>query len=175
MNIMLSSRSDEWGTPGHILDMVREVLGGPIDFDPASDEHFNETVKASVFLTKGQDALTTEWPATGNVFLNPPGGKRKNRSNTALFWERLIQHRDAFQFGHAVFMGFSLECLQTTQRSRSPILMFPFCVPSKRIRFVAKTGTFAAPSHSNVIVYVPCKTNNADKFRDVFSRIGVCT
>jgi hypothetical protein len=95
------------------------------------------------------------------VFLNPPGGKRANRSLAELFWDRLIEHSESEPgFAGAIFVGFSIEALATTQRSRRPILAYPLCVPRKRIAFVpgfSETGAAGkkSPSHSNVIVYVP--------------------
>lgn len=164
MNVQLSSRSDEWNTPKYLIDMVCDVIG-PIELDPASDATANCTVQAEKIITKEQDGLVTPWGNPKTIFLNPPGGKIGNRSKAQLFWDRLLDST----FEQAIFMGFSLEQLQTTQRSRQSILDFPFCVPSKRIRFISPNGKFNAPSHSNVIAYIG---HFPIKFYDVFSKIG---
>lgn len=171
MNIQHSSASESWGGPDYILESVRLVLGG-IDFDPASSAEFNKVVQATRFMTREDDALLNEWPIDKNssIYLNPPGGKIKNRSKTALFWQRLMEQQE---FKHAIFMGFSLECLQTTQASSCPALAFPICVPRKRLAFTAEDGTPGkAPSHSNVIVYIPGEVDETQKFITEFSRYG---
>lgn len=185
MNIQHSSRTDAWGTPEEILAKAREVLGD-IDLDPASEDFFNASVGAKMFYTRENNGLGLKWCGSRSItvrgvevipatcFVNPPGGKTKNKSNTVLFWDKLIYEVSVGHIKHAIFMGFSLECLQTTQQCHKPMLSFPFCVPSRRIKFVAKNGTFSAPSHSNVIVYVPGTIDRTDKFIQVFSGLGIC-
>jgi hypothetical protein len=151
--------------------MARSVLG-EIDFDPASSEVFNQLVGARSYCTATDDGLCCDWPSDVTIWLNPPGGKRANRSLAALFWDKLINTK----VKHAIFMGFSLEQMQTTQRSRLSILDFPVCVPRKRIAFIKPDGTPGpAPSHSNVIVYVPGTVDVRDRFRNVFRSLGACT
>lgn len=172
MNIQHSSRSDSWGTPVDILEKCRAVLGS-IDFDPASSALFNHQVKATKFLTKKDDALKTLWDCGDkNIFLNPPGGKLGNKSMTGLFWRRLLEHRHLFN--HAIFLAFSLEALQTTQKyAELSCGCFPCCIPKQRIRFLRENGLEGpAPSHSNVIVYVPGKVDVTKGFEEVFSEEG---
>jgi hypothetical protein len=166
VNIQHSSRSDQWGTPSEIIELVREVLGS-IYFDPCSSLEFNETIQAKHFWT--EKALEREWLG-GSIYCNPPGGKTGNKSNTVLFWQKLL----ASKFDHAIFMAFSLEALQTTQKPENKSIgEFPICIPSKRIRFVSLEGYKNAPSHSNCIVYVPGLLNESKRFKDAFSKIGV--
>lgn len=173
MNIQHSSRSDSWRTPPNVIQLVRDTLGR-IDLDPASDLEANKYVGARMFLSEQDNGLTTPWPSDCMVFLNPPGGKIGNKSKTALFWEKLMQYRDAGHLKHAVFLAFSIEALQSTQnKSCKPIAEFPFCVPSKRIAFVAADGSDKnAPSHSNMIVYVPGCIDRTDHFYDTFKSLG---
>lgn len=173
MNVQHSSRSDEWYTPVTILERVHKVLAY-IDFDPASSYAANTRVQAKEFLTREEDGLNAEWSGR-TIFCNPPGGKIGNQSKTALFWDKLMRYREkSEEFDHAIFLAFSLEALQVTQhRSNLAIAQFPFCVPSERIRFDLPDGsTPTAPSHSNMIVYVPGKLNNTDLFYEVFSPLG---
>src|SRR5882672_122790 len=166
MNVQHSSRTDQWGTPSHILGMARDVLG-QITFDPASSWEFNDNVQAARYWTK--DGLTGPWPVGETIWCNPPGGKSGNRSMAALFWNRLVNTH----IRHAMFMAFSLEQMQTTQSSAKSILDFPVCVPRRRIAFIRPDGsTGPAPSHSNVIVYVPGSLDMTDKFLSVFSKLG---
>ncbi len=172
MNIQHSSRSDEWYTPVSILDRVRAVLG-PIDFDPASDAFGNSRVQALRYLTREDDGLISGWGAPNTIFLNPPGGKCNNKSRAALFWGRLMAQRADPGFGHAIFMAFSLEQLQTTQASALSIMDFPFAVPKRRIVFDQGDGRPGeAPSHSNVIAYVPGRVDVRGAFAEAFQTLG---
>ena len=171
MNIQHSSRSDQWGTPPEYIEAARTVLG-QIHLDPASSAHWNQFVKADEFLTEG---LTDEpWaPFPVCVYLNPPGGKVGNKSLAGLFWQRLMKERAEGHIMHAIFMAFSAEALQNTQgKGTASLLDFPFCVPAKRIRFVSLGETKLAPSHSNVIVYVPGTVDRTGLFSDTFSQFG---
>lgn len=175
-NAQHSSRTDEWGTPSDIIERSRRVLG-TIELDPASSVEFNRTVRAERFLTKEDNALTCAWPEARTIFLNPPGGKLKNRSLAALFWERLMQQLLSGEFDHAIFLGFSLEQLQTTQTKSCALSIisgqFPFCVPSKRVAFVDVNGKPGSqPTHSNIIVYIPGLVDRRDLFRSEFSSLG---
>lgn len=172
MNIQHSSRSDEWYTPDYIIEKVRSLLG-TIDFDPASSTLANAKVQACKFFTKDDDALTTEW-LPGTLFCNPPGGKIKNKSKTALFWEKLMCWRESGNLTHGVFLAFSLEALQTSQgKGCKAIGEFPFCVPKSRIKFVLPNGSIpTAPSHSNVLVYVPGTVDKTEEFYNIFSALG---
>ncbi len=50
---------------------------------------------------------------------------------------------------------------------------FPCCIPKKRIAFETPEGKRGnAPTHSNVIVYVPCNINMTDTFVSAFSDLG---
>lgn len=68
MHVLTSNAMDEWYTPSWIIELVREALGA-IDFDPASSEIAQRTVKATRYDT-AETVLHTPW--AGRVFLNPP-------------------------------------------------------------------------------------------------------
>jgi len=171
MNVMHSSRNDSWMTPVWLIEKCHAVLGD-IYLDPASDETANKRVGAARYYDRDQDGLEQLWH--GNVFCNPPGGKRGNQSMTALFWQKLMAERSRGLIRHAIFLCFSAEALQNTQaKGCESVMQFPICVPSKRIRF-DHPGPFekTAPSHSNVIVYVPCEIDRTKDFVREFSEIG---
>lgn len=169
MNIQHSSRTDEWYTPLEILVMVRSVLG-QIDLDPASSAEANDRVAALKYFDQFDDGLKQDWGKDKAIFINPPGGKTGNKSNVALFWKKLM----GSEIKHAIFMGFSIECLQTTQgKGVRSAMEFPFCVPSSRIKFFyPHNPKKSSPSHSNVIIYVPGSEDRTDLFCDVFSNLG---
>ena len=167
-----SQKSNLWYTPETVLNAAREVLGY-IELDPASDAHGNERVQAERFLTEADDGLTAPWGTPRSVFLNPPGGKVGNRSRAELFWLRLMNERA--NIGHAIFLAFSLEQLQTTQKPGQLSLMhFPVCIPSKRLRFHYRNHDKVSPTHANCVTYVPGKIDLTSTFLSVFSTIGMC-
>ena len=173
MNIQHSSRSDRWFTPPHIIQLCKHVLG-EIEFDPASEPDANQIVQAASYFDEADDGLIKEWPVGCTVFLNPPGSKRANKSIAALFWARLMDYRRAGSLKHAIYMGFSLEQLAVSQKYHDDsMLLFPMCVPSERIKFVSPDARKTAPSHSNVIVYVPGSIDRSGQFRVTFSSLGV--
>lgn len=176
--IQHSSNSNAWGTPIDIIERARVVLGG-IDLDPASDVDFNHNVKALYFITKEENGLRKPWPSECSVFLNPPGGKTGRDSNMVLFWDCLMRYsrslNDSYRCNlkHAIFVAFSLEALQTTQQCETPIAHFPMCFPKKRLRFIDENcREGSAPSHGNVIVYVPGSVNYTRSFKEVFAPVG---
>lgn len=174
MNIQHSSRNDDWRTPPSIIELVHQVLG-EIDLDPASSELANQQVKAKRFITAEEDGLNTDWNLNGgSVFINPPGGKLGIKSISIEFWKKLMLEKYHCRLGHAIFLSFSIEHLQTSQGKGVPsIKNFPFCVPRKRIAFVDPTSdSMVAPSHSNMIVYVPGTVDRTSKFKEVFSVLG---
>lgn len=170
MNAQHSSASNEWYTPEPVIELARAVLG-PIDLDPASDEFGNLSVRASRFFTANDNGLEHSW--SGTVFLNPPGGKVGNKSQAGLFWSKLMRERPNIE--HAIFLAFSAEALQNTQgKGELSVMDFPICVPSKRVRFGKQHSKPAAPTHSNVVVYVPGKFDNTALFLRVFPKLGKC-
>lgn len=173
MNIQHSSRMDNWGTPLSIIQKVKLVLGD-IDLDPASNEDANQLITAKKIFTERTNGLTSDWGLNDTVFINPPSGKEGNKSKTNMFWQKLMQGTYSGNVGHAIFLAFSIEQLQSSQRKGVPCMMsFPFCVPAKRIAFTDPTGAERkAPSHSNMIIYVPGSIDKTYLFKDVFSSIG---
>jgi len=63
-----ASRSD-WQTPESILLIVRDVLGGPVELDPATSP--DNPTGALTFYTPKEDGLSQPWSAS-SIFLNPP-------------------------------------------------------------------------------------------------------
>lgn len=127
-----SCDSPEWFTPRPYIEAAREVLGA-IDLDPASHAEANKIVRARRFYDERANGLRRPW--SGRVFLNPPGGL------VAEFWHRMIDAWEAREISAAIWIGYSLEQLQTLQgyEVRSP-LAFPICIPDRRIAFVESTA-----------------------------------
>jgi phage N-6-adenine-methyltransferase len=68
---LMSSNNAEWYTPGHVLNAVRDALGGRIDLDPCAE--LARSVPARHHFTKAEDGLAHPWG--GTVYMNPPYGR----------------------------------------------------------------------------------------------------
>lgn len=174
--------SPEWYTPSAFVGSARSVMGG-IDLDPASHEEANRTVKATRFYSEADNGLVQEW--NGRVFVNPPGGLVNE------FWEKAIVQLAAGRMREMVWIGYSLEQLQTLQQSNAARMPFdfPMCFPSRRIAFVEneakreqrmakliaqgkKPNQKSSPSHANYITYIG---PNVVAFMAEFSKYGRVT
>jgi ParB family chromosome partitioning protein len=169
-----SSKTNEHYTPVHVVEAARKVLGA-IDLDPASCEQANRTVKATRWIGLPDDGLIQEWH--GRIFLNPPGGALKDcpeerrrwdtNSRACAWWRKLMQEAARGNVTTAVFVGFTLEILRSTQGGkwqRQSAMQFPFCVPAQRLKFGGDQ-----PTHANAIMYVG---HEKEKFAEIFSPIG---
>ena len=201
-NIKHSSATAEHYTPSEIIEPARIVLGG-IDLDPASDAFTNSRlVKAGSYFNAKQNGLKQEW--NGDVLLNPPGGwcdengrrveERHGLSSQRLWWSKLVSEYLSCRVHSAIFIGFSIEVLQTTQVEDErykvgdayplPVVAFPLCFPKTRIRFLHREGNKLVvgkqPTHANVIVYLPRREGNfwsarcVHGFSTEFTGIGAC-
>ena len=77
---MFSSNKGQWYTPTYILDMARDVIGGEITLDPASDSEAQKTIRARYYFdgSQGRNGLQASWNdhAHGaSLWLNPPYGR----------------------------------------------------------------------------------------------------
>lgn len=73
-----ASRS-EWRTPAWVIELVCDVIGGPIALDPASSA--DNPTRAQLFYTPAEDGLRMPW-AAASVFLNPPWSRRQGLTAT---------------------------------------------------------------------------------------------
>ena len=197
-NKLHSSKTAEWGTPQSIIDAARTVLGG-IDLDPASTYHFNQRVQARTYFSAACDGLTKAWVhypdvysddvaswQPVSVFLNPPSGRYKGKplsDNLAkikgnwinkLFWQKLIDEVAAGHVSHAIYVAYSSEQLQTTQRDcTQSLLSYTLCSPEGRLDYVLEDGTPKTDNtHSSTIVYVPGLIDRTELFKKEFRRFG---
>lgn len=129
--------SDSWYSPKPFVEAARETMGG-LDLDPASHGEANRIVQADRFLSEAENGLTREW--WGRVFLNPPGGLVNE------FWQKLTLELFYGRINQAIWIGYSLEQLQTLQHAGTPTTPsdYPECIPRRRIAFVKNEAKKAA-------------------------------
>lgn len=84
-----SARTGEHGTPPDVVELVRTVLGGVIELDPASSAEFNKTVRAERFFTADDNGLEQELEAK-TAMINPPGScpTTVKRTRNRATWKR---------------------------------------------------------------------------------------
>lgn len=70
MDVMFSSKSNEWATPSALYEQLN-ALFGPFTLDPCSTE---ENHKCRTFYTIEQNGLDQDWGGH-TVFMNPPYGR----------------------------------------------------------------------------------------------------
>jgi len=174
-----SSGSNEHYTPGYIVDIAREVLGGQIDLDPASCAMANAYIQATKIYTIKDDGLKKPWGWPGKpvrVWLNPPGGKDGASSVQCAWWRKLVREYKIGNVISAVFLGFSIEILQTSQSHSISVAHFPLCIPRKRIDFLQPDGNKlkegTGSTHSSVIAFLPGQHYSTYLFQDKFRVMG---
>lgn len=189
-----TSETDCWFTPTNIIEAARATLDA-IDLDPASTVVANQTVQAARFFDELDNGYITEW--AGRVFLNPPGGRcdewgcrseKGGRSAQKAWWFKLANEYMTGRVESAIFLGFSIEILQTTQvepehganaRELPLPLDFSLCFPSRRIGFIDETGLpIKGNTHASVIAFLPPRRDGGaqaaavSRFSRAFAPIG---
>ena len=174
-----SHKTVEHLTPPSIIARIRYALGG-IALDPASCSLANRLVRADRIFTEEQNGLSRGW--WGPMYLNPPGKSSSNPKGAAIWWVKLVKEFIAASGGEnpwsAIFLGFSLEILQTTQ-SYDVLhpLDFTMCIPKRRIKFLEADGDGfkegSSPTHGNFISLLSFDEDVKRRFVDAFSEIGV--
>lgn len=169
-----SAKSVEHYGPDYIGNMAREVFGGPINLDPASSYQANLLIRAEAYYDATDDGLIRPW--SGNVYLNPPGGRReyngRDHNQAALWYATLVHRYSVGLVTQALFMVFNLELFRYAQAwNVIQPLEFPICIPKARIDFW-KPGADGvpvaqgSPAHPNAVIYMG---PNWEAFRRVFS------
>lgn len=145
----------EHHTPRAIVEAARRVLGR-IDLDPMSNAAAQRIIHATTYYTKDDDGFLHDW--SGTTFLNPAGGLVKPA------WQKLMTAYGQGDVPAFVWIGFSLEQLQTLQRDINPRaralypgptpIEFPICIPYARLAFEDVHGVPQdSPTHANYICY----------------------
>ena len=142
MQVLTSSECNEWYTPERITDAARAFMRG-IDLDPASCRAANKWIRASVIFTERDNGLSLPWH--GRVWLNPPYGKTRNRSNQDIWAEKLTREYRAGRVSEALMLT---KCVPGYAWWEGLFRTWPVCFVEHRIFFhklnnkgeVVKTG-----------------------------------
>ena len=62
--------TDERYTPQYLIEIIRESLGGGIDFDPVSNQ--DNQVNATQYFTAKENCLIRKWYEVEAAYMNPP-------------------------------------------------------------------------------------------------------
>lgn len=168
-----SRNTPRWGTPAHIIELARTLMGG-IHLDPASSPEFNEYVNALMIYTQRDNGLAPESEWAGNVFLNPPGGLVNE------FWRKLIKSYGALSVEKAFWVGFSVEQLCTLASEDAHPLDYSTCILRKRLSFnqqktvegLEQIQVGDSPSHGNYITAIGCDQSLFDKLFSSYGKIA---
>jgi hypothetical protein len=99
------------------------------------------------------------------VWLNPPYGKTKGKSNADRWATRLVTEYRAGRVAEAVLLVNSV----TGNEWFTPLLDFPICFP-RRIRFIDYEGREqSSPTNGNALIYLGPKVL---RFKALFSPLG---
>lgn len=154
MAVHYSSESDEWLTPGHIIDRVLKVLG-EIDLDPCSNSKEDPNVPARHHFTREDDGLARPW--YGRVYMNPPYG------NEISDW---VKHLHGQHQTGNVAEAIALVPSRTDTRWFRVLREYPRCFIWGRLKFSRHRNSAPFPS---MTVYLG---NNVHRFIKTFSDIG---
>ncbi len=173
MKALHSAATAEHGTPPHIVEGGRNLMGGVIHLDPFSSAVWNRRVRALRFYDKRLNAFKRPW--AGNLLVNPPGGEQGRLVQAA--WMRLIDFWLLGDVAQAIWVGFSLEQLASLQgltedrfdvKTMTKIayeypspLDFPTLLPRRRLHYQEKKGLARttrrsdSPTHASYVSWLP--------------------
>lgn len=151
---LMTSESNEWYTPTHIIERVLKVLG-EINLDPCSNSKATPNVPALMHYTKEDDGLCRAWQ--GAVYMNPPYGEVIGQ------WiAKLVAAHGAENVTEAI----ALVPARTDTRWFQLLRDFPLCFIRGRLRFSDADNSATFPS---VVVYMG---PNLSRFANAFMDLG---
>jgi len=163
--VLQSSKSVEHYTPSCYVEAARAVLGR-IDLDPASCREANRVVKATRIHTIKDDGLSRRW--SGNVYLNPPGGRDKHHRSVAAKWvARLLEEYEDGDVEAAVLEVFNA---RPCEKWFTPLWQYPICFTDHRVDHWGP-GSTGNPVHGAAFVYFGI---GVAAFVEHFGQFGRC-
>ena len=161
VHVSQNSGENEWYTPEKFIEAARLVMG-EINFDPASSELANKTVRADSYCTKDDSGLDRDW-GFGNVWMNPPYAQPLMTQ----FAEKLVEQVP--NINQAIVLvnnATETKWFQVMAKEADAI-----CFPSSRIKFNDKNGEPSkAPLQGQAFLYYG---QNVIGFAREFSLLGM--
>jgi ParB family chromosome partitioning protein len=157
----LGTGKNRWFTPEEIIEKAREVFGGEIDLDPASEPEAQKIIKAKKFYTEEDDGLKHEWQ--GRVFLNGPYGRQLHE----LFIHKLWEERQAGRVTEAITLTHNFTDTGWFQDGIFPHASV-ICFTRGRVAFY-DGDEIAAPTEGQALSYFG---PNVARFVEVFRAVG---
>lgn len=154
-----------WYTPAWVVDKVRNIFGGVIDLDPASDAVGNKTVQATNYYTERDNGLLQPW--YGNVWLNYPGGVTKGVSHSTIWFAKAEEEYFYGRAENIIVCVFSMDHLCVCPA----MLDYPICYLRNRLVFTDEQGR-DSPSHQNALVLVSQNNAIIKQFKQKFKPHG---
>ncbi len=159
-------KSDQWGTPPWLIELVRKFFGGIIWLDPASSREAQELVKACDFYTAKQNGLTQPWIAK-TLWMNPPYSKALVKAFACKF---------AINFG----LGNIDEAVVLLRNDSAGASWYPQlsdllpskCLLNPRVAFVRDGVPVNKTSFSSMLLYFGPRRK---EFDEIFSEYGEVT
>jgi len=159
---------DSWYTPESYIKLVREALGGQIDFDPFSSFDAQRTISAKIYFTVIDDALTTPWPIVDTVFMNPPYSR--GMINKCVL--RFIEMFDAERFNYGIVLVNNATDVQWFHHlaGRSTAI----CFTDHRIAFKNTDGKkISNNTRGQCFLFIARNPWKNDTFKLIFDNIGL--
>lgn len=156
---ILSNQSHDWGSPLHLVQSARKVMGS-IDTDPATTEALNSlTVKAEHFYTKADNGLAHPW--YGNVWINPPFDLKARFATLAHYrYQTKAINQCCFLISLNSISTHALKCLE----------YYPVCLIRGRESFIPLEGQKNSQNTVNSVVYY--MGEDTIKFHQEFAKYG---
>ena len=156
-HVFNNSHDNEWYTPEIYIEAAREVMGGVIDLDPASNDFANQTVKAEKYYSIEDDGLQHEW--FGNIWMNPPYSTKEisdfaRKLSESTFNQAIVLVNNATE----------TEWFRTFIQKANAIVF-----STGRIKYRKRDGEKGTPLQGQAFIYFG---QNENTFLKVFSRFG---
>jgi ParB family chromosome partitioning protein len=152
---------NEWHTPPEHIEAARSVLG-EIDLDPASSVIAQQTVQATNYYTRDDDALSKEWH--GRVWLNPP----YSQPAIGEFVQKLVGEFAAGRVSEAILLTHNYTDTAWFHLAASTAALIAF--PRGRIYFINADGSTGRPTQGQAIFYFGTRD---EAFRNTYAPLGL--
>jgi phage N-6-adenine-methyltransferase len=153
--------NNEWYTPTKYVELARQLFGGKIDIDPASNELAQGVVQATEYYTKEMDGLNKDW--TGNVWLNPP----YSQPEIVNFTDKLVDEIDKGNAKSAILLTHNSTDTAWFQKVAQKATAI--CFTRGRIKFYSPENQSAAPTMGQAFCYFG---HDISAFTRLFGDVG---